>query len=76
MSSRSGAAVVSLNGTVGVTNPRSTGVALAPGFVRRTVMDCHQPVRKGEPADRRDVCSVDAVTEVVGGIFAPAKKGG
>jgi hypothetical protein len=35
MSSGGDAAAVSLNGTVRVTNRRSTGVAQAPGFVRR-----------------------------------------
>ncbi len=39
MSSGGDAAAVSLNGTVRVTNPRSTGVAQAPGFVRRTAIN-------------------------------------
>jgi hypothetical protein len=38
MSSGGDAAAVSLSGTVRVTNPRSTGVAPAQGFVRSTAI--------------------------------------
>ncbi len=44
MSSGGAAAMVFLLGTVSVTNPRSTGVAQAPGFVRRT---CNDAARSG-----------------------------
>jgi hypothetical protein len=57
MSSGSDAAVVSLNGTVGVTNPRSTGVALAAGFIRRTFINLSG--RVNELTDGT-VCSGDA----------------
>ncbi len=60
MSSRSDAAAVSLNGTVGVTNPRGTRITLAPGFVRRTVITLSG--RVNELTDGM-VCSADAVTE-------------
>jgi hypothetical protein len=50
---------VSLNGTVGETNPRSTGVAQVPGLVRRTAINLSGGVN--ELADRT-VCSVDTVT--------------
>jgi len=43
----------------GVTNPRSTGVALAPGFVRRTVIN---PSGRVNELTDGTVCSVDAVT--------------
>ena len=38
MSSWRDAGAVNLKGTVRATNPRSTGVAQAPGFVRRTAI--------------------------------------
>jgi hypothetical protein len=59
MSSEGDAAGVSLNGTVRVTNPSSTGVAQAPGFVRRTAIN-----RSGKVDELTGgtVCSVDAVT--------------
>jgi len=47
-------------GRLTVTNPRSTGVALAPGFVRRTVITLSG--RVNELTDGM-VCSVDAVTK-------------
>jgi hypothetical protein len=39
MSSWGDAGAVALKGTVRVTNPRSTGVAQALGFVRRTAIN-------------------------------------
>jgi hypothetical protein len=59
MSSGGDAAAVSLNGTVGVTNPRSTGVVQAPGFVRRAAID-----RSGRVNELTGgtVYSVDGVT--------------
>jgi hypothetical protein len=46
MSSGRDVAAVSPNGTVRVTNPRSTGVAQAPGFVRRTAINLSRRVNE------------------------------
>jgi hypothetical protein len=46
MSSGGDAAAVSPNGTVRMTNPRSTGVAQAPGFLRRTAINPSGRVNK------------------------------
>jgi hypothetical protein len=68
MSSWGDAGSVALNGTVRVTNPRSTGVAQAPGFVRRTAIKLSG--RVNELTDGT-ICAVDAAT---GAALGPSRK--
>jgi hypothetical protein len=68
MSSWGDAGAVALNGTVRVTNPRSTGVAQATGFVRRTAIKLSG--RVNELTDGT-VCAVDAAT---GAALGPSRK--
>jgi hypothetical protein len=68
MSSWGDAGAVALKGTVRVTNPRSTGVAQAPGFVRRTAIKLSG--RVNELTDGT-ICAVDAAT---GAALGPSRK--
>jgi hypothetical protein len=68
MSSWRDAGAVALNGTVRVTNPRSTEVAQAPGFVRRTAIKLSG--RVNELTDGT-ICAVDAAT---GAALGPSRE--